>query len=159
MFTFKKLCLNKSKQWDDSLTVSQQFGHESLFWITYHLVAVSIVYSFWHTIILYVSPHLHKVCSGRHVSSHISGQHRVKRGSRGVISGCNIRETHRNVTITHIYFVLCMNTRGVDRWPENFLWDLVSPRVVLRNIRNVTSFSLCPEFANGCVKCLTGNVC
>lgn len=36
-----------------------------------------------------VSPDLHEVCSGRHVSSHVSRHHRVKSGPRGVVTGWN----------------------------------------------------------------------
>lgn len=43
---------------------------------------------------------LHEICSGRHVSSHVSRQHRVKRGPRGVVSGCHVKENQ----YTHIQF-------------------------------------------------------
>lgn len=61
----------------------------------------------------HVSPDLHEVCSGRHVSGHISRQHRVKCGPRGVVSGCNIRGTQCMHTKMWVYntFSLCMKTK------------------------------------------------
>lgn len=44
------------------------------------------------------SPDLHEVGSRRHVSSHISWQHRVKRGPRGVIACCHIRRKQDTYT-------------------------------------------------------------
>lgn len=43
-------------------------------------------------------PDLHEVGSCRHVSSHISGQHRVKCGPRGVVTCCDIRQKQDTYT-------------------------------------------------------------
>lgn len=58
------------------------------------------------------SPDLHEVGSCRHVSSHVSWQHRVKCGARGVVTCCHIRQKQYTYNsslsiLTIIFYYAC----------------------------------------------------
>lgn len=90
------------------------------------------------------SPDLHEVGSRRHVSSHISRQHRVKCGPRGVVTCCHIRQKQDTYTSSLSMLTIIFITHATCKVLPTFVFP---KRIrVLKYFRNVSFSAFLLEF-------------